>query len=294
MQTKIRHCFGIFIIVTMLSASAIAQSKAASSDTSLATLVSAVQKRSKSLENTSGMRQGFQSFTKALKLSPQDVRYSDYVLVRLFYEATRDAGFWNLHWSITNQPPNSDKVWQQWRTVRQPSMTEPTATAECDELSALYSFLVKRAGVRGVGLLWPYPNHTVATWVLHPAGKPEVRVIVPTSQIFLGPSDSLGTRKFNAWKQKTIFEYARRDAPDTYEFSSPLFDFFLAQIDKYGGATDSTLQQLRYLREGVFLKFWTAEQAAADAMRRRNNLRDGPAEDIVAFENFARDMRSAH
>ncbi len=160
--------------------------------------------------------------------------------MRLFYEATRDAGFWNLHWTITNQPPNSDKIWQQWQSVRNPSFLTPTASAECDELSALYAFLVGRTGVKG----------------------------------------------------KSIHEYARRDAPDSFEFPKLLFDFFLSQVDKYAGASDSTLQQLRYLREGVFLKYWTPEAAAQDALRRRGDLRSGPAEDLAAFQGFAEDMRS--
>jgi len=279
------------VALLALASTPLAGQSGASSQPTLTLLITGIQTKAKSLENSSGMRQGFQSFTKAYKLSPQEVRYSDYVLVRLLYEATRDAGFWNLHWTITNQEPNSDKVWQQWRTVKRPSATQFTANAECDELSALYSFLVRRVGVHGVGLLWPYPNHTVAVWVLKPVGKAEVRVIVPTSQVFLDVTDSFGTRKFNAWKQKTIYEYSRQDAPDSYEFSQPLFEFFLTQIDRYGGATDSTLQQLRYLREGVFLRYWTAEQAARDAERRANDLTSGPTEDVAAFRNFAHDLR---
>ena len=169
------------------------------------------------LESSSGMRLSFQSFTTAYKIAPGSVSYSDFVIVRLLYEATRDAGFWNMHWAITNMPPNSDRVWSQWKSVRVVSPVTSTATAECDELSALYAFLVERAGVRSVGLFWPYPNHTVAVWVLHPAKGSEVRVVVPTSQIFLDVTDSFGTRKFNAWHQKTIFEYKRRDAPDSFE-----------------------------------------------------------------------------
>src|SRR5207244_9299203 len=84
----------------------------------------------------------------------------------------------------------------------------------------------------------------------------------------------------------------RRDAPDSFEFPKLLFDFFLSQVDKYAGASDSTLQQLRYLREGVFLKYWTPEAAAQDALRRRGDLRSGPAEDLAAFQGFAEDMRS--
>jgi hypothetical protein len=258
----------------------------------LAPLVEAIRTEAKALEGSRGMRQGFQSFTSAYKISPGGIRYSDFVLVRLLYEATRDAGLWNLHWTITDQPPNSDRIWQQWQSAGTAVATSPTASAECDELSALYAFLVGRAGVHGVGLFWPYPNHTVAVWVIQPVSGPPVRVVVPTSQIFLDVTDSFGTRKFNPWHQKTIYEYRRRDVPDSFELPKPLFDFFVSQLDKYGGASDSTLQELRYLREGVFLKYWTSEQASQDALRRRSALRDGPNEDLKAFQSFAEDMRA--
>ncbi len=263
----------------------------ASSGTTLAQFVKMIQGKAKVLERSTGMHSSFESFTSAYKLAPESVRYSDYVVARLFYEAARDAGFWNLHWTITNLPPNSDKIWRQWQSVQKPSFIAPTASAECDEFSALYAFLVERAGVRSVGLLWPYPNHTVAVWVLQPAKGPAVRVVVPTTQIFLDVTDSFGTRKFNPWRQKVIHEYTRRDVADSFVIPKPLFEFFLQQVDRYGGASDSTLQQLRYLREGVFLKQWTPEAAARDALRRRTDLRSGPAEDLAAFENFAQDMR---
>jgi hypothetical protein len=260
--------------------------------TTLARLVSDVRARAKTLEGSSGMRLSFQSFTNAYKIAPGSIRYSDFVVVRLLYEATRDAGFWNMHWTITNMPPNSDRVWSQWKNTRMVSPTMPTASAECDELSALFAFLVERAGVRSVGLFWPYPNHTVAVWVLRPVNGADIRVVVPTSQIFLDVTDSFGTKKFNPWHQKTIYEYQRRDAPDSFELPRPLFEFFIQQMDKYAGASDSTLQEIRYLREGVFLKYWSADQAARDALRRKNDLRSAPAEDAAAFENFAQDMQS--
>ena len=254
--------------------------------------VSLIREKAKSLEGSSGMRLGFQSFLSAHKLPPESIRYSDYVVVRLLFEATRDAGLWNLHWAITDQPPNSDRIWRQWQSVRKPSALESTATAECDELSALYAFLVERAGVKGVGLFWPYPNHTVAVWTVHPATGAAVRVVVPTSQIFLDETDRFDTKKFDPWRQKTIYEYTRRDVPDNFVIPKPLFDFFLQQVDKYGGASDATLQQLRYLREGVFLKSWTPEQAAREALKRRGAPGAGPAEDLAALQNFAQDMRS--
>ncbi len=261
-------------------------------DTTIAHLVDEIRGRAKVLENSSGMRASFRSFTSAYKVSPDSVSYSDFVIVRLLYEATRDAGFWNMHWTITNMPPNSDRVWSQWKGLRDVSVQSPTASAECDELSALYAFLVERSGVRTVGLFWPYPNHTVAVWVIHPRSGAEVRVVVPTSQIFLGVNDSFGTKKFNPWHQKTIFEYKRHDASDNFEIPQRLFDFFLRQMERYAGASDSTLQEIRYLREGVFLKDWTVESAAKDAMDRKTGLGSGPAEDLAAFQNFAADMRA--
>jgi hypothetical protein len=258
----------------------------------VAQFVKLVREKARGLESSSGMRTGYQKLLAAHKLSPESVRYSDYVLVRLLFEATRDAGFWNMHWAITDQPPNSDRIWKQWQMVRNPSPLESTATAECDELSALYAFLVERAGVKSVGLLWPTPNHTVAVWVVRLTTGPVVRVVVPTSQIFLDQNDRFDTKKFDPWRQKTIYEYTRRDVPDSFELPKTLFEFFLRQVDKYGGASDTTLQQLRYLREGVFLRSWSPEQAASEALKRRSALGSGPVEDLEALQNFAQDMRS--
>jgi len=53
-----------------------------------------------------------------------------------------------------------------------------------------------------------------------------------------------------------------------------------------------TLQQLRYLREGVFSRAWTPEQAAREAVKKRTALVSGPAEDLSALQSFAGDMRS--
>jgi hypothetical protein len=79
----------------------------------VANLVGKVRARAATLEGSSGMRHSFQSFTSAYKIAPSSISYSDFVIVRLLYEATRDAGFWNMHWAITNMPPNSDRVWSQ-------------------------------------------------------------------------------------------------------------------------------------------------------------------------------------
>jgi hypothetical protein len=269
-----------------------AQPAASGSHATLTQLIGTIRGKARALENSTGMRLSFRSFTTGNRIPPESLSYPDYVVVRLLYEATRDAGSWNLHWTITDRQPNSDNIWRQWQGVKTPSSLRPTASAECDELSALYAFLAGRAGIKGVGLLWPYPNHTVAVWVLRPAQRPVVRVVVPTSQIFLDVTDSLDTKTFNPWGQKSIYEYTRRDVPDAFELSRPLSDFFLSQLDKYAGASDSTLQQLRYLRESVFLKHSTPEAAARDALKKRNELHSGSDEDLAAFQNFAQDMRA--
>jgi len=259
-------------------------------DTTLAQFLAAIHAKAKALETSAGMKEGFASFTAHFKLQAGAVSFSDYVTARLLFEATRDAGFWNLHWVITDLPPNSDNIWRQWKTVRTPSPLVPTAIAECDELSALYAFIAERAGIRSVGLFWPYPNHTVAVWTLNQPRGP-VRIVVPTTQIFLDESDFWGTKKFDPWRQKVIYEYTRRDVPDTFEIPKPLFDFFLQQIDKYAGASDATLQLLRYYREAVFSKNWTPAAAATETLKiRRGRSHSDPPENLAALQSFAEDM----
>jgi hypothetical protein len=70
-------------------------------------------------------------------------------------------------------------------------------------------------------------------------------------------------------------------------------DFFLRQTDKYDAASDSTLQLLRYLREGVFRNTLGREAAAREALRVRRNRSGAAAEDLAAFQNFARDLQGS-
>ena len=79
-------------------------------------------------------------------------------------------------------------------------------------------------------------------------------MVVPTTQTSLGVTDTLDTRKFDPWRQKTIDEYRRRAAADSFDLPRALAGYFLAQVDKYAGASDSVLQQLKDLRESVFLR----------------------------------------
>jgi len=197
-----------------------------------------------------------------------------------------------MHWSVTDKPPNSDEVWRQWKSVTRPTFTAKTATAECDELSALFAFLAARSGVKNVGLFWPYPNHTVAVWTVQPANAQPIRVVIPTSQIFLTEEDTFDTKKFDPWHQKTIYNYTRRDVPDSFELPKPLFEFFLSQLYKYAVASTEALQQLRNLRDAVFQETITPEAAAREALRRAAAYSSSD-EDRAAFQSFARDLRPA-
>jgi hypothetical protein len=256
----------------------------------LAEFVAALRVKARVLESSAGMKSGFQSFNTAFRFQPGSVSYSDYAVARLLFEGARDAGFWNLQWRITNLPPNSDNIWHQWKGAPAPSASKATAIAECDELSALYAFLAMRAGVRGVGLLWPTSNHTVAVWVIRQPVR-DIRVVVPTTQIFLDEADLFATTRFDAWRQKHIYEYSRRDVPDSFELPGALIDYFLRQADGYAGASNIVLQRLRYLREAVFNGFLSSDGAAREALKFRGALRSGTPEDLAALQNFARDMR---
>jgi hypothetical protein len=257
---------------------------------SLQRLVEAVREKAGAAQGAPGMQLAYRSFLTANGLAPAEISAADFAVVRMLFEATRDAGLWNLRWAVTDLEPNSDRIWRQWAAVRHPSAAAPTAVAECDELSALFAFLARRAGVRNIGLFWPTSNHTVAAWELRPPGRRAVRVVVPTTQIFLAASDLFGTRRFDPWTQRTIYEYTRRDAPDTLQLPAPLVDFFLLQLDKYGGATDAALQRLRYLREGVLQGRVSREQAVVQALALAPGKGPGAGVDMAAFRTFAADL----
>jgi hypothetical protein len=143
----------------------------------------------------------------ALADTPDTLR--EYARVRVAFEATRDGGLWGLKWAITDREPTERFLWSGllgWRGA------DVTAIGECDELSAMFASLARAMGVKEVGLFWPTSNHTVAVWTTPGAAGP-VRVVVPTSQVFLERGETLGTQSFDARTQRTIYRYGTRDLP---------------------------------------------------------------------------------
>lgn len=202
------------------------------------------------------VQRDYQQFLIDWRVPDDPEIYLDYVRVRLAFETTRAGGLWGVTWQITNELPQSDRVWAQWRALELADdatvLPEVTAIAECDELSALFAFVVHRIGLSKrseVGLLWPVSNHTVAVWTIDRKSDNPIRIVVPTSQIYLGKTQSLGTGEFNPWKQKTIFDYKRKDAALKLELPAALARRFVRAVQDHGGRSQGDLQTMRNERE---------------------------------------------
>jgi len=175
---------------------------------------------------------------------------------------------------VTDQLPQSDRIWAQWKALGSASdgtWPPATAIAECDELSALFAVVARGMGLSirsRVGLFWPTSNHTVAVWTIQPATAAsgntpaEVRIVVPTSQIFLDGAQSLGTRGFDPWTQPKIFPYARRDIADDHPLPAALARYFVRQVRRHAGEPQGLLQTARNRRE--YDQRMTARSAGED------------------------------
>ncbi|MCE1247218.1 MAG: hypothetical protein LWY06_11285 [Firmicutes bacterium] len=241
------------------------------------------------LEKSKIKKDQFLKFAGDFNIAPTDDNFRKYIRAALIFEATRDAGLWHIQWKITDKEPNSDHIWAQWKKSPCSDLLKiPTAYAECDEISALFAFLMRKNGNLNTGLYWPTKNHTVAVWKLKSVEGKEVRVVIPTTQIFLNNRGLFGTNRFDPYKQKEIYDYTREDASLSTPLPAELANFFIMQIYKYGGASEDTLQYLRGVREAI----WVGTDFQSDAKKelestlanyRQNNA--DPA-DIRALEYF--------
>jgi hypothetical protein len=212
-----------------------------------ADFVAALERVAAGLEREPAVRDDFDALRRAHGLADDADAYREYVRVRLVFESARDGGLWGLRWAITDREPTSAAVWSQWAAAGAPPEAgdRPTATAECDELSALFAFLARRLGVARVGIFWPTRDHAVAVWTARgPRGEP-VRVVVPTSQIYLGEADGLGTMAFDPRRQKVIHDYARRDVRDAAPLPAPLARWFVRRAWEGARLPQAALQRAR-------------------------------------------------
>lgn len=208
-------------------------------------LLEALRAELPQVADSAAVRADYQRFLLAHGLDTSQLDLKTYAAVHVAFEATRDGGLWGLQWDITNRSPRSDEVWSQWSDWEGEG-EGITAVAECDELSALFAFVVRRLGVEEVGLFWPTGDHTVAVWTIaRGQGQRPVRVVVPTSQVYLSADATLGDTTFDPWKQKTIWEYRRRDVRLDLELPAPLARRFLARVHVHAPRSGADLQRRR-------------------------------------------------
>jgi hypothetical protein len=235
-------------------------------------------------------RADYDSFVTANDLTASDGLYRDFVRVKIAFEATRAGGLWAIQWNITDREPRSDAIWTAWQGIDAGRLKQPTAVAECDELSALFAFVVRRMGVDDVGLFWPVWNHVVAVWTLEDRGGRKVRVVVPTSQIFLDPEQTFDTDGFDPWTQKTIYTYTRQDIAGAAVLPASLVQWFVAQVRGYAPASTGTLQTIRNLREMRLAGLADRGDIERFAQSRVDTSK-GPSEDKAAWERFLSELR---
>jgi len=202
------------------------------------------------LEPSEVLKKEFLDLQQNHDLSGDQNNYHEFVRVRLAFEATRDSGLWQIRWTVTDKEPNSDSIWSQWNTLGEPQYLtdgtlKPTAIAECDELSALFAFIARGLGVKKVGLYWPTWNHTVAVWTTKGINGQPVRIVLPTTQIFISENATLGTTEFDRDKQKTIYDYERKDISLNYKIPISVATMMLNQAKTFGAEPASVLQKRR-------------------------------------------------
>ena len=225
----------------------------------------------KKIANSPNLKEEYREFTAKNKLPVLEKLYLEFVRAKILFEVSRDCGLWHIQWDITNREPNSDNIWAQWKKLTGKDFTRKvTAVAECDEISALFAFLCKKQGVSGTGLFWPTNNHTIAVWKLRSTEGKEIRIVVPTTQIFLQNRGLFGKTKFDPWKQPAIYDYTRDDIPDSYLIPAGLANFFIIQMEKYGGASEEVLHYLRNMRESVLLGYISPQNAIKEITAIRN------------------------
>jgi hypothetical protein len=230
------------------------------------------------------------AFYAAHKLEATPERVRDYVRVRTLFEMTRDGGPWRVRWAITNRDATARVIWSAWtRTPPPNASTAPSATAECDEVSALFAGLVRRTGTRGMGLFWPTWNHTIAAWEVAPG----VRVLVPTTQIFLGCEETFDrATTFDPKKQRTVYEFPTSDVPDATPVPKSVAVFLLDQVTHYGAASLDVLALVRTHR-ALALASSVSDDCRAGMVERARALRARriiPAVDRIALARYAEEL----
>ncbi|HET9316925.1 MAG TPA: hypothetical protein VFQ51_15135, partial [Vicinamibacteria bacterium] len=92
------------------------------------------------------------------------------------------------------------------------------------------------------------------------------------------------TQAFDARRQKTIYDYSRADVRGDDKLPAPLARFFVEQVRRYAGASDSTQRALRVLRSR-FMQGEARSRLEPDRLALAARL--PAAEDRAAVDAFA-------
>ncbi len=276
------------IVMAALAALWLLPGVALAETTTLQDLISQLDAAADEVATSAATRADFDTFVARHDLSGDDALYRDFVRVKVAFEATRAGGLWGLRWWITDREPQSDAIWSKWEGAGS-AAGDTTAVAECDELSALFAFVAGQLGVDGVGLFWPTWNHTVAVWKLESREGAPVRVVLPTSQVFLDPEQTFDTDAFDPWTQRTIYTYGRRDAPADLALDSDLVERFVQRVRSHARASFATLQEQRNLRE--MLQGGLTGREDVQAYAERQALAAPTPDDAASWRAFLRDLQ---
>lgn len=193
-----------------------------------------------SLEADPDVQAHWGALVAAHGLADTPAAYDEFVHVRIVHEALRDGGWAGLRWDITDQAPDSTRLWAAWR-----GGAAGPVTAECDELSAIFAMVARGLGVDHVGLFWPTWNHTVAVWTTPGEDGRPVRVVVPTSQVFLTATAGLGDTGFDPRTQKTIYDYGQKDLAKDAPLPTVVVDRIVEGAERFGGEPTTALVRRR-------------------------------------------------
>lgn len=191
----------------------------------------------------------YEVFADSHQLPKEDVRLRrDYFRVRFLFEAVRDGGFWHLRWAVTDQYPSSKRIWRSWsQGAVLADFGEPSATAECDESSALLGMLARHMNVSNVGLFYPTWNHTIAVWAPL-AGAPKTPLVqLPTTQIFLDCAAGYDRTSFQT-RLRNIERYPNLDLRRTDRLTSARAAWLFDQLRINASASPTLWSLMRAKR----------------------------------------------
>jgi hypothetical protein len=244
-----RFAFATILCLLVLGRPASAEEPTAPAPVSVSALLDAVTELLDTTENPE-LDAEFRAFA-ARHAFPTDGPglARDYRRLRLLFEATRDGGLWHLRWAITNQEPSSRRIWRQWLDSSvNDSFAVPSATAECDEVSALLGLLARRLAIKNVGLYYPTWNHTIAGWApLGGRAKKSPLIMLPTTQIFLGCDAGFDNTSFKT-SLTSIEAYPNWDIRQTTVIPQVRADWLLEKLRTYRTASPSLWALIRARR----------------------------------------------